>query len=262
MIMESKVDGLQSAEDVLQIKVDILFVCGKKAEMKFVEKVRKVLDFLNPPVSSKIMKIKDVEETNVQAKKTVSVFNTSLDVARLFVEMGITAEGHNCCVVQKKGEVGFKQNSGILNIFVESKENFIQWWPQVFIFLCGRSKPAVCGPCFFMYDYASEPYVQHVHDFIDGCEKAGIHFATLQHTYIVHASRALIIHHSGWGCGVYEKNKKILDSITANEMPVIVVARNRLAVDSQLEEIADTIEPDFNDPAVLAWVLCQTKQGR
>lgn len=111
-----------------------------------------------------------------------------------------------------------------------------------------------------MYDYASEPCVQHVHDFIDACEKAGIHFATLQHTYIVHASRALIIHHSGWGCEVYEKNKKILDSITANEMPVIVVARNRLAVDSQLEEIANTIEPDLNDPAVLAWVLCQTKQ--
>ena len=241
--------------------VDYLFVCEKKSDVKFIEKVRRVLDFLSPPVSTGVLTTKDVEENNIKAKKIVSMFNTSLDIARLFVEIGGASTEHNCCVVQMKGGVGFGQQTGILNVYVERKDNYLQWWPQVFIFLCGRNTTSAAGPCFFMYDYESEPHVQHVHDFIDACEKAGIHFATLQHSYIVHASRALIVHHSGWGCNVYEKNRKILDSLTPHEMPVIVIANNRLALDPQLEEIADSVELYLNDPVVLSWVLCQTKQG-
>ena len=259
--MASRAFRVEPVYQLPTLQIDYLFVCEKKSEVKFIEKVRIVLDFLSPPVTSGILTTKQVEELNIKAKKVVIMFNTSLDIARLFVELGITTAQHNCCVVQMKGEVGFGQQIGILNIFIENRENYLQWWPQVFIFLCGRSKSAIAGPCFFMYDYQSEPCVQQVHDFIDACETAGIHFATLQNSYIVHASRALIVHHTGWGCKVYENNWKILDSLTAHKMPVIVVAHNRLAVEPQLEAIADTIELHLNDPAVLSWVLCQTKQG-
>ena len=258
----AKVDvRLQTTGTFKTIKVDILFVCGKQLDIKFVGKLRKVLDYLYPPVSSKIVKISDVEEQNIVAEKTVSMFNSSLDVARLFVELGVSSEKHNCCIVQMEGEIGFAENADILNVYVHNKQNYLQWWPQVFVFLCGRSKHSVSGPCFFMYDYTREPHIQYVHDFINACERAGIHFATLQHASIVQAARALIIKHSGWGCQVYENNKKILDNLNPNKMPIIVIARSRLALDEELEQIADTIEPDLNNPLVLAWVLCKTKQG-